>query len=51
MNTRWKQTNAPRGADYDARWVSLAAAGQNIHGEADVVEALLAEYEIGRAHV
>ncbi len=44
MNTRWKQTNAPRGADYDARWVSLAAAGQNIHGEADVVEALLAEY-------
>lgn len=44
MNTRWKQTNAPRGADYDTRWVSLAAAGQNVHGEADVVEALLAEY-------
>ncbi|WP_068270536.1 class I SAM-dependent DNA methyltransferase [Aldersonia kunmingensis] len=43
MNTRWNRTDAPRGAEYDARWTRLAAAGQNIHGEADLVETLLAE--------
>lgn len=43
MATRWQDTNAPRGDDYDARWRSLAAAGQNVHGEADLVEALLRE--------
>ena len=43
VNTRWQRTDAPRGADYDARWSSLAASGQNIHGEADLVEALLRE--------
>ena len=41
VNTRWQRTDAPRGADYDTRWSSLAANGQNIHGEADLVEALL----------
>jgi len=41
VNTRWQRSDAPRGADYDARWSSLAADGQNIHGEADFVEALL----------
>ena len=41
VNTRWQRTDAPRGADYDARWSSLAACGQNIHGEADLVELLL----------
>lgn len=41
VNTRWQRSDAPRGADYDARWDSLAADGQNIHGEADLVEALL----------
>ena len=40
-STRWQGTNAPRGDDYDARWRRLAAGGQNIHGEADLVEALL----------
>ena len=44
MNTRWQGSNAPRGDDYDARWRSLAAQGQSIHGEADLVEALLREF-------
>ena len=43
MSTRWQSTEAPRGDDYDARWRSLAATGQNVHGEADLVEALLRE--------
>lgn len=32
-----------RGADYDARWDEMAAAGDNIHGEADLVSFLLAQ--------
>lgn len=43
MSTRWQNSTAPRGEDYDARWKALAAAGQNIHGEADLVAALLGE--------
>ena len=43
MSTRWQQAGAPRGEDYDARWNALASAGQNLHGEADLVEALLRE--------
>ena len=43
MNTRWQDTSAPRGDDYDARWRELAAGGHGIHGEADLVETLLAE--------
>ena len=43
MSTRWQDTSAPRGDDYDARWRALAASGQSIHGEADLVETLLAE--------
>jgi SAM-dependent methyltransferase len=43
MGTRWQQTSAPRGADYDARWSALAAQGRNPHGEADLVEGLLRE--------
>ena len=41
MNTRWQEAGAPRGDDYDARWRRLAEAGHSIHGEADLVEALL----------
>lgn len=41
MTTRWQQADAPRGDDYDARWRSMAAAGQNVHGEADLVESLV----------
>jgi len=43
VGTRWQRTDAPRGDEYDARWRSLAAEGQSIHGEADLVEALLRE--------
>ncbi len=41
MTTRWGQADAPRGDDYDARWRTLAAAGENIHGEADLVQSLV----------
>lgn len=41
MTSRWQQTAAPRGDDYDARWQTLAESGQNIHGEADLVGSLL----------
>ena len=44
MSTRWEGTNAPRGADYDAQWERLAAAGRSVHGEADFVDALLHEH-------
>jgi SAM-dependent methyltransferase len=44
VSTRWQHTDAPRGDDYDARWRSLAAEGRNVHGEADLVSALLSEY-------
>lgn len=42
MNTRWQRHDSPRGEVYDSRWECMAAAGQNIHGEADLVESLLA---------
>ncbi len=41
MNTRWQHSDAARGADYDSRWHELAANGENIHGEADLVDQLL----------
>ena len=41
MGSRWQDTGAPRGDEYDARWRKLAAAGQSIHGEADLIENLL----------
>lgn len=43
MTNRWQRTEAPRGADYDARWAKLAAAGRSVHGEADLVDGLLRE--------
>lgn len=43
MGSRWQDTGAPRGDDYDTRWQKLAAAGQSIHGEADLIESLLRE--------
>jgi SAM-dependent methyltransferase len=43
VGTRWQGTDAPRGDDYDARWKDMAAKGRNVHGEADLVEALLRE--------
>jgi SAM-dependent methyltransferase len=38
VTSRWLDSDAPRGDDYDARWRAMAAAGQNPHGEADFVE-------------
>lgn len=41
--SRWSdRDDVPRGEQYDARWEKLAAAGGSIHGEADLVTALLA---------
>ncbi|MBI3216883.1 MAG: class I SAM-dependent methyltransferase [Mycobacterium sp.] len=44
VSTRWQDTDAPRGDDYDRRWRALAARGGNIHGEADLLTALLREH-------
>lgn len=44
MTTRWSGADAPRGDAYDARWQRLAAAGENVHGEADLVAGLLGEH-------
>jgi SAM-dependent methyltransferase len=44
MSTRWEGSDAPRGATYDAQWERLAAAGHSVHGEADLVDALLQEH-------
>jgi SAM-dependent methyltransferase len=43
VGTRWQGSDAPRGDAYDARWTALAAQGRNVHGEADLVAALLSE--------
>lgn len=37
MTSRWQDSDVPRGDDYDARWKALAAAGQDLHGEANFV--------------
>lgn len=42
MSSLWQSTDAARGDEYDARWAPLLEAGENIHGEADLVETLLA---------
>lgn len=35
--SRWSDTSAPRGDDYDARWRALEADGHAVHGEAELV--------------
>jgi SAM-dependent methyltransferase len=35
---RWLQTRTTSGAEYDATYARRAAAGENVHGEADFVE-------------
>lgn len=36
--SRWSgREDVPRGAEYDAQWERLAAAGESIHGEADFI--------------
>lgn len=40
--SRWAQRgDIPRGADYDERWARMAARGESVHGEADLVESLV----------
>ena len=43
MSNRWRDSDVPRGQDYDARWECLAASGASVHGEADLLESLLRE--------
>jgi len=38
--SRWSDSAAARGADYDARFEQLAAAGHDVHGEASLVASL-----------
>lgn len=37
---RWLSEAGGRSQTYDRRWEELAASGQNVHGEADLVESL-----------
>jgi SAM-dependent methyltransferase len=37
---RWLEAKGPRGGAYDERFARLAAQGQNVHGEADLVASL-----------
>ena len=39
MSSRWSDTDAPRGADYDERFARLADSGHDVHGEATFVAA------------
>jgi SAM-dependent methyltransferase len=39
-SNRWLAEAGGRSQTYDQRWEELAAAGRNIHGEADLVESL-----------
>lgn len=41
MATRWQESGGRRGEDYDAPWREMANVGENIHGEADLVQSLL----------
>ncbi len=38
MADRWQKSDVPRGAAYDRRFEDLAAAGMNMHGEAELVD-------------
>jgi SAM-dependent methyltransferase len=40
---RWLAEAGDRSRTYDRRWEELAAAGRNVHGEADLVESLQPE--------
>ena len=40
--SRWAQRgDIPRGVDYDERWARMAARGESVHGEADLVASLV----------
>ena len=45
--SRWDdREDVVRGADYNARWKALAAAGASIHGEVDLVESVLKQHDL-----
>jgi SAM-dependent methyltransferase len=37
VSDRWRESDVPRGADYDRRFEDLAASGMDMHGEAALV--------------
>ena len=37
MSGPWQNSDVPRGSEYDRRFEDLAAAGMDMHGEADLV--------------
>jgi len=46
--SRWSDRSDIRsGAEYDSRWAAMEAAGESVHGEADLVSALLESYGFG----
>ncbi len=46
--SRWSDRGDVRsGAEYDSRWAAMEAAGESVHGEADLVSALLESYGYG----
>ena len=38
MPDRWQESDVPRGAAYDRRFDALAAAGADVHGEAELID-------------
>lgn len=46
--SRWNdRSNVRSGAEYDSRWAAMEASGESVHGEADLVSALLESYGYG----
>lgn len=46
--SRWSDRSDVRsGAEYDSRWAAMEASGESVHGEADLVSALLESYGYG----
>jgi len=43
VTSRWDRGGGARGDEYDEQWRRLAAAGHEIHGEADLVDGLLGD--------
>jgi SAM-dependent methyltransferase len=47
MSTWNERQDVPRGADYDAAWTKMAAAGEPIHGEVDLILDVAGEQALG----